>query len=69
MNLIDVLFSHALIVPSLDYRIQELSDRKADTAAVPSGAGVNGAGLVTFQNSIGTALFTLQLPLYSGGVE
>lgn len=69
MNLIDVLFSHALIVPSLDYQIQELSDRKADIEAVPSGAGVNAAGLVTFQNSVGTALFTLQLPLYSGGVE
>ena len=41
----------------------------AVTAAIPSSASISAAGLITFKNSANTSLFTLQLPLYSGGVE
>ena len=63
MNLIDVLFSRMLIVPEIDSQIQALS------VAIPAAATVDATGLVSFQNSSGTALFPLQLPLYAGGVE
>ncbi len=62
MNLIDVLFSRTLIVPEIDSQIQAL------TAATPAAATVDATGLVLFQNSSGTQLFALQLPLYAGGV-
>ena len=69
MNLIDVLFSLALMEPLLDERIQEITEEKADAASVPASADLNAAGLAAFRNSGGTQLFTLQLPLYTGGVE
>lgn len=62
MNLIDVLFSRAVIVPELNGEIQVLN------AATPASASVDANGLVAFQNDDGTQLFTLQLPLYTGGV-
>lgn len=36
----------------------------ADT--IPASASISSSGLITFKNSDGTALFTLQLPLYNG---
>ena len=69
MDLIDVLFFRALIVPVLGQQIGELSDEKADVTAVPSEASVNATGGITFQNSDGDDLFSVQLPLYAGGVE
>ncbi len=62
MNLIDVLFSYAWIVPQLDGQLQELS------AEMPTAAEVDETGLIVFQNDDGTQLFSLQLPLYDGGV-
>lgn len=41
----------------------------AISAALTSAASIDANGLITFKNSSNTALFTLQLPLYSGGVE
>lgn len=35
---------------------------------VPSQASIGSTGLISFKNSSGTQLFTLQLPLYNGGV-
>lgn len=62
MNLIDVLFSRAVIVPGINSEIQVLN------ATTPASASVDANGLVAFQNGEGTQLFTLQLPLYTGGV-
>lgn len=35
----------------------------------PTQAAISNTGLITFKNSSGTSLFTLQLPLYNGGVS
>ena len=35
----------------------------------PTQASINSTGLITYKNSGGTSLFTLQLPLYNGGVS
>ena len=41
----------------------------ADPATVPTSASIDSSGLITFDNSDGAALFTLQLPIYNGGVS
>lgn len=69
MDLVGVLFARALIVPSIDSEIQELAAEKAAVTTVPAGGSVDASGLIAFQSSSGTQLFTLQLPLYGGGVE
>jgi len=43
--------------------LSDLNDNIAQSASIDSG------GLITFKNSDNTAVFTLQLPLYSGGVS
>lgn len=35
----------------------------------PAQASINSTGLITYKNSGGSSLFTLQLPLYNGGVS
>ena len=47
--------------------LTNLGAASADT--VPTQAGIDSSGLITFKNSSNTALFTLQLPLYNGGVS
>lgn len=42
---------------------------RAAATTVPTQASIDSTGLITFKNSSGTSLFTLQLPLYSGGVS
>ena len=46
-----------------DQAIDGLKDDIAQSASIDSG------GLITFKNSDNTAVFTLQLPLYNGGVS
>ena len=46
----------------------DIKDSVAREACVKS-ASISSSGLVTFKNSSGTALFTLQLPLYNGGAN
>lgn len=41
----------------------------ATTATVATQASISSSGLITYKNSSGTSLFTLQLPLYNGGVS
>ena len=41
----------------------------ADPASIPASASIDSSGLIEFDNSGGTALFTLQLPIYNGGVS
>ena len=42
---------------------------RAATTTVATQASINSTGLITYKNSSGTSLFTLQLPLYNGGVS
>ena len=37
--------------------------------ALAASATIDNNGLITFKNSNGTALFTLQLPIYNGAVS
>lgn len=46
--------------PSGDYAL---------VSSVPAAASVGSTGLMTFSNSSGSSLFTVQLPLYEGEVE
>ena len=39
------------------------------TSDIPAQASINSTGLITYKNSGGSSLFTLQLPLYNGGVS
>lgn len=45
------------------------SSEYAPVSSVPAAANVGSTGLMTFSNSSGSSLFTVQLPLYAGGVE
>jgi hypothetical protein len=36
---------------------------------IPAQASISSSGLITYKNSSGTSLFTLQLPIYDGDVE
>lgn len=49
-------------------KLKPIVDDKADADDVPASATVGSTGLITFSNSGGTALFTVQLPLYDGSV-
>ena len=42
---------------------------RAAATTVVTQASINSSGLITYKNSSGTSLFTLQLPLYDGGVS
>lgn len=54
-----------------DTALQEHQDisGKAAVTSVPASASVSAAGMLSFANSEGTQLFTVQLPLYTGGVS
>lgn len=42
---------------------------RASVAIVAASATISSSGLITFTNSSSTSLFTLQLPIYNGGVS
>lgn len=42
---------------------------RAAKTTVPTQASISSAGLITFKNSSNSSLFTLQLPLYNGGMS
>lgn len=46
-----------------------LSGNATTATNAPTQASTDSSGLITFKNSSGTSLFTLQLPLYNGGVS
>ncbi len=48
-----------------EYNVKDAVAR-SDT---PTSASISGTGLITFKNSSGATLFTIQLPLYTGGVS
>lgn len=51
-------------VPTKDY-----VNGRASVSSVPTQATISSTGLITFKNSEGTSLFTVQLPLYDGSVS
>lgn len=55
-------------VATKEYVDNGLSAKAAGTS-VPASASVNSSGVVTFANSGGTSLFTVQLPMYTGSVS
>ena len=54
-----------------DTALQEHQDisGKAAVTSVPASASVSAAGVMQFKNADNTQLFTVQLPLYAGGVD
>ncbi len=44
---------------------EEITGLKADLS---TSASIDGTGLITFKNDDNTTVFTLQLPIYNGGV-
>lgn len=48
---------------------QTSADSLMPKKTIPASATIDSSGLITYKNSSGTALFTLQLPLYDGGVS
>lgn len=97
MNLLDVLFTRALLAETIADEIPQpstltprmdepsgavgvsaqfaLADHvhprdttRAAAASVPGAAGIDANGLISFKNNDEETLFTLQLPLYAGGV-
>ena len=58
----------SLSIPSKTSDLTNDSSYVTD-ADIPASTSISGTGLVTFKNSSGTALFTLQLPLYNGGAN
>ncbi len=51
------------------YNIKDSTARALVVTNVPALATIDNNGLITFKNSSGTALFTLQLPIYTGTVS
>jgi len=49
--------------------IKAALDGKGATTAIPASASVSANGLISFKNADNTQLFTVQLPLYAGGVD
>ena len=47
----------------------QLNQLLALSASIPTQASIDANGLITFKNSSNAALFTLQLPIYNGGVS
>lgn len=48
-----------------EYDIKDATARSDN----PASASISGTGLIAFKNSSGTTLFTVQLPLYTGGAN
>ena len=55
--------------PVQNKAIKAALDGKGAAASIPAAASVSAAGVLSFANSAGTQLFTVQLPLYAGGVN
>lgn len=49
--------------------IKAALDAKATATSVPVSGSVSNAGVLSFANGAGTQLFSVQLPLYAGGVD
>lgn len=63
------LLRTANVTADRTYTLPDATGTIALTSDIPTQASINSSGLITYKNSSGTSLFTLQLPLYSGGVS
>jgi hypothetical protein len=66
---VDSTLSSASENPGQNKVIKSALDGKGAVAAIPASGSVSAAGVLSFANSAGTQLFTVQLPLYAGGVS
>lgn len=66
---VDSALSASSTNPVQNKVIKAALDGKGATTAIPASAGVSAAGTMSFANSAGAQLFTVQLPLYAGGVS
>lgn len=55
--------------PVQNKAIKAALDGKGATTAIPASGSVSANGLISFKNADNTQLFTVQLPLYAGGVS
>ena len=53
---------------NVTYNFKDATARESIASEVPTQAAISNTGLITYKNANGTALFTLQLPLYTGSV-
>lgn len=66
---VDAALSPSSENPVQNKVIKAALDGKGATTAIPASGSVSAAGVLSFANSAGTQLFTVQLPLYAGGVD
>ena len=66
---IDATLSQSSVNPVQNKIITMALNNKADITSIPASANVSATGILSFVNNVGTQLFTVQLPLYTGGVD
>lgn len=66
---VDSALSASSTNPVQNKVIKAALDGKGATTAIPASGSVSNAGVLSFSNSAGTQLFSVQLPLYAGGVD
>lgn len=66
---VDTALSASSTNPVENRAIQAALDGKGAATSIPASASISTAGVLSFANSAGTQLFTVQLPLYAGGVS
>jgi len=66
---VDSTLSDSSTNPVQNKVIKAALDGKGATTAIPVSGSVSANGLISFKNADNTQLFTVQLPLYAGGVD
>ena len=66
---VDSALSATSTNPVQNKAIKAALDGKGAAASIPASASVDANGLIRFKNADSTQLFTVQLPLYAGGVS
>lgn len=66
---VDSALSASSTNPVQNKTIKAALDGKANATSVPASANVDANGLISFKNADNSQLFTVQLPLYAGGIS
>lgn len=66
---VDGALSASSMNPVQNKVVKAALDGKGATTLIPASASVDANGLISFKNADNTQLFTVQLPLYAGGVD